>query len=134
MASVKTLRSLCSRDITLSFIKSFMLQVKICPFFFCSVQGKKHFFFLDLTLFLNMSTKLVPCLIMQQSTSQFPIQGSNKISPTKNIALPEQNIQRIIEATKTADDGKKKWWSGLARVQLFWAAGVWLPSWEGEYA
>ena len=54
-----------------------------------------------------MSPKLVPCLIMQQSTSQFPIQGSNKISPTKNIALPEQNIQRIIEATKTADDGKK---------------------------
>lgn len=65
--------------------QKFYVTGKNLPFFFCSVQGKKHFFFLDLTLFLNMSPKLVPCLIMQQSTSQFPIQGSNKISPTKTL-------------------------------------------------
>lgn len=100
--------------------QKFYVTGKNLPFFLCSVQGKKHFFFLDLTLFLNMSPKLVPCLIMQQSTSQFPIQGSNKISPTKNIALPEQNIQTIIEATKTADDGKKKMmiWFGQSSVIL----------------
>ena len=33
--------------------------------------------------------------------------GFNKISLTKNIALPEQNIQTSIVATKTMDDGKK---------------------------
>ena len=32
--------------------------------------------------------------------------GFNKISLTKNIALPEQNIQTSIVATKTMDNSK----------------------------
>ena len=35
------------------------------------------------------------------------IQNSNKISLTKNIALPEKNIKTTIVATKTEDIGKK---------------------------
>ena len=35
------------------------------------------------------------------------IQGLNKVSLTKNIALPEQNIQTSIVATNSMDDGKK---------------------------
>ena len=45
------------------------------------------------------------------------IQGANKISLTKNIAIPEQNIQTNIEATKT-NCKKLMIWFGQSLVIL----------------
>ena len=52
------------------------------------------------------------------------IQRSNKISLTKNIALPEQNIETTVAATKFENGNGKRYNMRLAWAQLYQTATV----------
>ena len=78
-----------------------MLQLKICLFFILAREKKK---FSGSHCFKYVSLGGLSTIDQSMSAA---IQGLNKVSLTKNIALPEQNIQTSIVATNSMDDGKK---------------------------
>lgn len=97
--------------------KFYVTSKNLSLFLFCS--GEKmgffsgpHPFFEHVSLGGSFSNNEA----IDQSIST-TIQGANKISLTKNIAIPEQNIQTNIEATKT-NCKKLMIWFGQSLVIL----------------